>query len=165
MTSLPVSRFGLALSLMILGAPCNAADLSGVPRVIDGDTIVIGETHIRLWGIDAFETHQQCQKADGAAYDCGWLAKFALDTLVKDQQVNCADKGHDRYGRTVAMCSVNGVDLGGFMVRFGQALDWPKYSHGYYATEQTDAKASHRGVWAGSFEQPWDWRHRERGHQ
>ncbi len=38
---------------MILGAPCSDADISGMPRVIDGDTIVIGEPHIQLWGIDA----------------------------------------------------------------------------------------------------------------
>jgi endonuclease YncB( thermonuclease family) len=32
----------------------RAGDISGIPRVVDGDTLVIGDTRIRLEGIDAF---------------------------------------------------------------------------------------------------------------
>ncbi len=37
-----------------------SADLSGQARIIDGDTIWIGDTKIRLHGIDAPETRQEC---------------------------------------------------------------------------------------------------------
>ncbi|WP_287307475.1 hypothetical protein [Mesorhizobium sp.] len=34
----------------------------------------------------------------------------------------------------------------------------PRYSNGAFAAEQGVAKAAHRGVWQGRFDQPWDWR-------
>ena len=36
------------------------ADVTGNARVVDGDTIHIGKTKVRLWGIDAPETKQVC---------------------------------------------------------------------------------------------------------
>ena len=44
------------------------ATLSGHARVIDGDTIVIGEVHVRLFGIDAPESDQTCNDAHGALF-------------------------------------------------------------------------------------------------
>ena len=39
----------------------NAAeDISGKARVVDGDTIYVGSTKIRLFGIDAPEQKQTC---------------------------------------------------------------------------------------------------------
>jgi endonuclease YncB( thermonuclease family) len=50
MTSIGFVACLLACSL------AQAADLSGVPRIIDGDTLAIGATKVRLEGIDAPET-------------------------------------------------------------------------------------------------------------
>jgi ATP-dependent Lon protease len=49
----------------------QAADLSGVPRVVDGDTLAIGATKVRLEGIDAPETDQICLNANGVRWTCG----------------------------------------------------------------------------------------------
>jgi endonuclease YncB( thermonuclease family) len=49
----------------------NKPTLSGVPRIIDGDTIRIGNTRIRLHGIDAPEARQTCTIADGTEWRCG----------------------------------------------------------------------------------------------
>lgn len=38
----------------------GAVEVSGLARIIDGDTLVISETIIRLHGIDAAETGQRC---------------------------------------------------------------------------------------------------------
>jgi hypothetical protein len=46
--------------------------------------------------------------------------------------VNCLPFTLDQYGRTVASCSVEGVDLGQWRVRNGLALDWPQYSKRKY---------------------------------
>ena len=54
-----------------LDAPASAAELSGTARVIDGHTITIGDTRIRLWGIDAPEREQTCQGKDSDIYECG----------------------------------------------------------------------------------------------
>lgn len=42
--------------------------------------------------------------------------------------------------RTVATCSVDGVELGEWLVRGGRALDWPKYSRGKYDGAQREAE-------------------------
>jgi endonuclease YncB( thermonuclease family) len=49
----------------------EASDLSGVPRVVDGDTLAIGSTEVRLEGIDAPETNQICLNANGVRWICG----------------------------------------------------------------------------------------------
>jgi len=64
----------------------------------------------------------------------------------------------DRYGRTVATCSVNSQDIGSAMVRSGWALDYERYSKGAYAAEQIEAEQHQRGLWSGSFVPPWEWR-------
>jgi endonuclease YncB( thermonuclease family) len=61
----------------------------------------------------------------------------------------------DQYGRSVAICSVGGADLGEWLVRNGLALDWPQYSKGKYNSAQRDADRSGRGMWAGSYVAPW----------
>ena len=56
----------LALTLLILTLPSLApADITGKPRVVDGDTIHINQTKIRLHGIDAPETKQECYRVVG----------------------------------------------------------------------------------------------------
>jgi hypothetical protein len=45
--------------------------LAGTARVIDGDTLSIADTRIRLWGIDAPERDQTCQGKNGDVYECG----------------------------------------------------------------------------------------------
>ena len=40
----------------------SAEEISGIPRIIDGDTIYIGKFKIRLEGIDAPEIKQKCKK-------------------------------------------------------------------------------------------------------
>jgi endonuclease YncB( thermonuclease family) len=67
----------LALTGMLAG-PALANDLSGVPRIIDGDTLAIGSIKIRLVGIDAPEKHQTCKDAGGQKYDCGIVSAAAL---------------------------------------------------------------------------------------
>ena len=56
----------LALAL-ILFLPMSAAmaDITGKPRIIDGDTIEIAGEHIRLHGIDAPEAKQTCTDQSG----------------------------------------------------------------------------------------------------
>ena len=57
------------------------ADITGKPRVVDGDTLVISGERIRLHGIDSPETRQTCTK-DGKASKCGREATAALVTRI-----------------------------------------------------------------------------------
>jgi endonuclease YncB( thermonuclease family) len=55
-------RLALTLLLLtLLSLPAHADDLTGKPRIVDGDTIEIGGTKIRLHGIDAPEMKQTCR--------------------------------------------------------------------------------------------------------
>ena len=57
-------RLLLALLIITLLPSPAHADVTGKPRIVDGDTIHIGKTKIRFHGIDAPESKQKCT-ADG----------------------------------------------------------------------------------------------------
>jgi endonuclease YncB( thermonuclease family) len=131
--------------------------LSGRAVVVDGDTIDIGNTRVRIWGIDAIESGQTCTK-DGNAWDCGRLSSMALKAHLEGQMIACQPKDRDVYGRVVATCEARGSDVGAWLVARGLAVDCPQYSHGAYADEQVIARAARRGIWRGDFVLPWEWR-------
>ena len=134
---------------------------AGEIQIIDGDGFKIEGRNVRLWGIDAPESEQTCKGPDGRSYPCGQEARLLLRALAMSGGVECREKETDRYGRMIARCFANGVDLAAEMVRQGYALDWPRYSGGFYAQEEAKAEENARGMWAGEFVVPWEWRKRE----
>ena len=91
----------MILSLLILAGASDAqADVTGKPRVIDGDTIEIAGERIRLHGIDAPEAKQTCEWP-GKTIPCGRLATLALMDLTVGVEVTCKTREKDRYGRWV----------------------------------------------------------------
>jgi hypothetical protein len=88
-----------------------AGEISGIARVVDGDTLVIGERHIRLQAIDAPETDQVCLDASGERWTCGITARDRLAEHIGEHEVSCDDGGTDRYDRTLSICSLAGEDL------------------------------------------------------
>lgn len=153
-----IRRVSILAALIGATGVAMATDLIGQASVIDGDTIEIHGTRIRLWGIDAPENSQLCRGDDSLQYRCGAKSANDLDAFIVSRPVNCNPVSLDRYGRTVATCSVGGTDLGEWLVRNGLALDWPKYSKGKYDADQGQAKHSEIGIWKGSFVEPWQYR-------
>jgi endonuclease YncB( thermonuclease family) len=157
----------LAVIAQVVRSPPRAPGepVSGRARVIDGDSLEIGGTRIRLHGIDAPERGQDCRDADGQPYRCGEAAARALAALVAGRTVTCTPAEVDRYARDIAVCTADGNDLAEAMVRAGHALDFARHSRGRYAQAEREARAARRGLWAGSFEQPAEWRrqHPRRG--
>ena len=156
-------RLALALiSLIVLVGQASAADIVGKASVIDGDTIEIHGERVRLWGIDALESDQLCRCYESKHYQCCRLAANALASLFATiiLPVTCSPTGRDRYRRTVAVCFLGqpGPDIGKWLVANGFALDWPQYSHGQYADDQGGAEQGERGIWRGSFVEPWKYR-------
>ena len=138
-------------------------DLYGVPRIVDGDTLVVNGQRIRLHGIDAPELTQKCQLGKNL-WDCGADASQALKSFIKNQPVRCLAQDIDRYGRIIAKCYSNesgGEDIGERMVREGWALSYRRYSRDYINKEQT-AEREKLGIWQGQFIKPWDWRRGKR---
>jgi endonuclease YncB( thermonuclease family) len=132
--------------------------ISPATRASDGDTLEIHGTRVRLWGIDAPESGQLCRGEDSLPYRCGAKAANELAAFIGSRPVSCTPVTVDRYGRTVASCAVGGRDLAHWLVRQGLALDWPRYSQGRHVEAQDEARHSERGIWSGSFLEPWRYR-------
>jgi len=128
--------------------------LQGQARIIDGDSIEISDTKIRLVGIDAPELDQECDKK-GRNWKCGQEAKSALSMFVANQVISCESQGLDKYRRVLGNCSVRGRNLGKWMVTNGWAV-----SFGDYSFDEAIARRNKFGIWQGSFEKPQDWRRR-----
>src|SRR6218665_4033871 len=92
----------LVLLALLLTGPALAADPE--VRVLDGDTIKIGQVNYRLHGIDAPEKAQRCQR-DNLDWLCGQEAAAYLRGLIAGRLVSCLEKDRDRFGRVVAVCS------------------------------------------------------------
>jgi endonuclease YncB( thermonuclease family) len=145
-------------------APGSAQVLEGRASVVDGDTIEIRGQRVRFNGIDAPESNQQCDDTKGSRYRCGSKAAAALDEfLAASRPVRCEFSSWDRHGRFVGDCfRADGLNVAAWLVEQGQALDWPKYSNGRYASQQAEAKNARRGIWSGAFQEPWEWRAQHR---
>ncbi|MBL0407691.1 thermonuclease family protein [Microvirga aerilata] len=147
--------------LIVSATPVLAEPLVGRASVIDGDTLDIRGTRIRLHGVDAPESAQMCQSMDGQTYRCGQKAALALSDKIATANVSCEQKDTDRYQRIVAVCSVKGEDLNAWLVEEGYALAYRQYGT-EYVSEEDKARARKRGIWAGTFTYPWDWRRGKR---
>ena len=155
----------LAITLLIgVLWPVNAlADMTGKPRIIDGDTIEIAGERIRLHGIDAPESEQTCI-ADGQRWHCGMEAASALAFKIARGWVTCQGEDLDRYGRVIAVCYAGGVggpELNAWLVSEGWALAYRRFSTDYVALEQA-AREARTGLWRGEFVPPWEWRRGKR---
>ena len=147
--------------LGLAGSAFAAEPIVGRASVTDGDTLVIRDTKIRLYGIDAPERAQLCKDPDGKEYRCGQQAALALADRIGEATVSCEPRDTDRYGRTVAVCRKGKEDLNAWMVAQGHAIAYRRYSKDYVQQEVT-AKALMLGIWSGSFEEPSQWRRSKR---
>lgn len=152
----------LGAAIMVLSCALGGAradDLTGIPRIVDGDTVAINGTKVRLQGIDAPETEQFCLDAKGQPADCGKGVRDRLIEKSAGRPWTCKVSGQDIYSRSLARCYVGGEDIQKWLVRSGFALSYKHYSHDYDADEQA-ARDARAGLWGGAFIAPWDWRHR-----
>lgn len=134
------------------------AVIVGLGRVVDGDTLDVGSTRVRLEGIDAPEMAQTCQTATGESWDCGKKATAYLRSLAEQRNLACDRTGTDKYRRTLAVCYEDGINVNEAMVRAGLAWAFVRYSTQFVDVE-AEARAQKIGVWQGPAEAPWDFRH------
>lgn len=131
-------------------------------RVVDGDTVHIGSTRVRLAGIDAAELHQDCP--DG--WKAGQLARLYLGWLIDGNPVRCEYSGADKYGRQLGTCYAPplapsstslSIERNRAMVRAGMAWAYVQFS-GAYVHEEDAARAAKRGLWAHDCIPAWNGR-------
>ncbi|MCE2780516.1 thermonuclease family protein [Limnohabitans sp.] len=118
-----------------------------VSWVMDGDTVLLvrqGQSEpvkLRIDGIDAPET---CQPG-------GMASRDAMIRLTLRKSVLVTDLGLDNYGRQLGRVSVDGIDVGGEMVRSGMAWAYHfRTSRGPYAALQREAQKQKKGVFSAS---------------
>jgi endonuclease YncB( thermonuclease family) len=156
-----ISGIAAAYFLLASGSGWAAEIVSGPPCIVDGDTVEIGATKIRLVGIDAPETDQLCLDSKGKSWACGVAARDELVRFSDNRDWDCDIAGTDRYGRSLGKCFVEGDDVNKWMVRSGWALSFVRYSR-EYDQDELAARDAHTGLWSGAFIAPWDWRHRSK---
>lgn len=146
-------RSGAVLALWIaLSTPALAQ-----VTVIDGDTIRIGNAEYDLQDIDAPEYRQTC--VDGLP--AGVMAFDVLRELVRGRAVTCEPGRTVHHGWGVAVCRVDGLDLGAMMVRAGWAWVLVR-SNTEYVRLETEAWAARKGVHGHDCLPAWDWRAKNR---
>lgn len=136
-----------------LGLPALAAPVTGVVRVVDGDTLDVGETRVRIHGIDAPEVDQTCERPDGSRWDCGAWVRSEVTQRYEGRRASCEPVEQDRYGRTVARCVVAGQDIGQALVRDGLAFAYRRYTMDYDLDEK-GAAINDRGLHASKVQAP-----------
>lgn len=163
-------KIGIAMLTVALALTPNLAlaydadPIIGIASVIDGDTIEIHGTRIRLHGIDAPESSQLCERPTGENWRCGQSAALELASAIGEAPISCQPTDVDRYGRTVAVCSTAGRDINAWMVIQGWAVAYRQYADDYVPQEK-EAQSAGRGIWSGTFMMPWEWRRGTRSHE
>ncbi|WP_271593168.1 thermonuclease family protein [Bradyrhizobium sp. CCBAU 65884] len=147
--------------LAVITSPVCAATLSGAPRIVDGNTIEIEQTTVRLSGIEAPETDQICLDARGGKWACGVASRDELIKHSNGRTWDCHTTGVDKYERSLGRCFIEGEDVNAWMVRSGWALSWGP-SIPSYAVSELVASTALAGLWSGAFIAPWEWRRRNR---
>ena len=126
-----------------------------VISIADGDTLTLltsskQQVKIRLAGIDTPEKKQPF----------GNKAKQALANLAFQKQALVEVETKDRYGRTVGVVFVDGLNVNAELVKQGMAWVYRKYTGDkrLYALE-SEAKQAKRGLWLDENPiPPWEWR-------
>ncbi len=152
-------RLILCLLIILFTTQASAENiLTGIPRIIDGDTLSINGQSIRLEGIDAPEAGQKCKKPSGGTWPCGKQAIKTLRHLTGNRAVQChTQRKRDVYNRLIGTCYSNRVDLNAQMVRQGYAWAFVKYSR-RYVEQEADAKKTRQGIWQAPTETAWAYR-------
>jgi endonuclease YncB( thermonuclease family) len=150
----------LLLSAFLLACGCIpslAIEISGNVRIIDGDTLQVGDTTVRLHGIDAAESGQRCVDGNKQFVRPGDFAEDKLQAMA-GKGVICKGSDFDDFGRLIAVCTAaDGQEINSTLVEAGLAWAFVKYSDDY-VSQETVARESLRGVWSMACEPPWIFR-------
>ena len=150
--------FNIAIIILFtLSIKVIAGEISGVPSIIDGDTVKILNKRIRFHGIDTPEKKQTCIK-NSKEYSCGEEATNALKRKIGGKSINCkVEDKLDRNKRYIGVCFLENVNLNKWMVRNGYAVAYRRYSKDYIEDEN-NAKKNKIGLWSSYFILPEKWR-------
>ncbi|MCO6416304.1 thermonuclease family protein [Siccirubricoccus sp. KC 17139] len=130
----------------------------GEVRVLDGDTLRLGDRVLRLAALDVPDRGRaSCRDAAGRLADCAGLAAESLAGLIAGRGVECRVQGRDRMGRGFGSCRAGGVELNASQIAAGWAL---AESGSALVPVEAAARQARRGLWAPEATPPESWRGR-----
>jgi endonuclease YncB( thermonuclease family) len=154
-----IALVGLGLPANLFGSAPQEQDWTAraaAVRVVDGDTLRLGERTLRLSGLLSPERGQTCRTAGGVGFDCGATAAEALARLVQGHDLGCRVRGRDRFGRALGVCEAAGVEVNAALVSAG----WALAGDSTMAPLEQAARQAGRGLWSYPDGAPERWRAR-----
>ena len=146
----------IVLAAVLFTPVAALADFTGrVVKVSDGDTLTVlfNKTQIRV-RLDAIDAPER-----GQAF--GKRSQQSLAQLCATRDARVAERGKDRYGRTIGIVTCAGMEANSEQVRRGMAWVFVRYApkgSPLYVLEK-DARLRAVGLWADPRPvAPWEWR-------
>lgn len=137
--------------------------ISGIARVIDGDTIAIEDSRIRLSKIDAPEMKQKCLDKKSIQYLCGEVSKAFLKKMIDGKQVVCSYEERDMYNRYLGTCTTENININYELVKNGMAVIYNQKDADLTLKQfEIEAGDKRLGIWQGAFEEPKEYRRKNR---
>lgn len=155
-----VALVGLGLPANLFGSAPREQDWQATAqtiRVVDGDTLRLGERTLRLSGLLSPQRGQTCRTASGVGFDCGATAAQALARLVQGRDLTCKVQGRDSFGRPLGVCQAEGHDINAALVSSGWAL---ADGNAELARLEDAARSARQGLWSYLEGAPEAWRQR-----
>ena len=101
-------------------------------RVIDGDTLALGEERLRLESIDTPE--RQWRAGCDAEFRLAELASRRVEHLIREAQtIEIERSGQDYYRRTLATVHVDDRTISAVLIEEGLAVAWSGRRHDWCA--------------------------------
>ncbi len=145
----------------ISGRDWDRETFTGRAFIIDGDTLTINGTKIRLAGVDAPEISQKC-KVDKHIENCGEIVKLRLVQTTDSKDIICYSHGRDLYGRVLGECYVEDININKWLLREGLAVYYYNKDFKSYKILETLAKQEKVGLWASKFQNPKEYRKQQK---
>lgn len=121
--------------------------IEGTATIIDGDELRVGDRLIRLYGI----------AAPDISANLGPDARVYMDGLAGGQRVVCTETDRPSPDSSIAICAIDGTDLGAELLAQGLAAVYRMGTQpsaqerelaARYDTEEADARTRQIGLWA-----------------
>jgi len=149
-----VKRKLLVVVFLVLANNVYCQNSGQVVSIADGDTFTMlvnnEQIRIRLHGIDCPEKGQ----------DFSNVAKEFLADYVFGKVVTVKEMDVDRYGRTIGMVTIDGVNVNEKLLEAGLAWHYKNYDRNPdWAKLEDQARRDKRGLWVQPNPiPPWEWR-------
>ncbi len=151
------SRAGITHRLSIAGpavlaaallAPAGAAaaTITGHAEVTKPYSFTLGDYDVFLLGVDSVEVKQTCT-VSGRVWECWAAAQRQLETILSEGEVACESVVEDpSRKRMIALCTLNGEDVGQRFVASGFGLSLAEETSRYSDCPGGRAGRRHRAV-------------------